>query len=127
MNNIIRVMVEETVARKLSYVLKEEQRKVINAFVQGNDVFAVLSTGYGKFFCYERLLFFFRYDGLSSIVIVVTSLTAITKDQVVHTLFALSLFSYTLDHLRQPAPPANIKTVTVQVLTLRHLQGSGHA
>ena len=33
MNNIIKVMAEETVARKLGYVLKEEQRKVINAFV----------------------------------------------------------------------------------------------
>ena len=48
MNNIIRVMAEETIARKLGYVLKEEQRKVINAFVQCNDVFAVLSTGYRK-------------------------------------------------------------------------------
>ena len=41
-------MAEETVARKLGYVLKEEQRKVINAFGRGNDVFAVLSTGYGN-------------------------------------------------------------------------------
>ena len=62
-------------------MLKEEQRKVINAFVQVNNVFAVLSMGYG------HLLFFFRYDGLSSIVIVVTPLTAIMKDQVLHTLF----------------------------------------
>ena len=38
-NNIIRVMAEETVPRKLGYVLKDEQRKVINAFVRGNDVF----------------------------------------------------------------------------------------
>ena len=41
-------MAEETVARKPGYVLKEEQRKVINAFVRGNDVFAVLPTGYAS-------------------------------------------------------------------------------
>ena len=45
-------------------------------------------------------------------------LTAIMKDQVLDTVFALVLllFSCTLHHLRQPAPPANTKTV---VLTLR--------
>ena len=42
----------ETVVRKLGYVLKEEQRKVINAFIRGNDVFAVLPTGYGRSLCY---------------------------------------------------------------------------
>ena len=47
LQNIIRVTEKETVARKLGYVLKEEQRKVINAFNRGNDMFAVLSTGYG--------------------------------------------------------------------------------
>ena len=85
-------MAEETVSRKLGYVLKEEQRKVINAFVRGNDVFAVLPMGYGKYLCYGRLTFFFdefRYDGLSSVDIVVTPLTAIMKDQVLDTLFAL--------------------------------------
>ena len=81
-------MAEETVARKLGYGLKEEQRKVINAFFRGNDVFAVLPTGYGKSLCYGRLPFF-SDDGLSSVVIVVTPLTAIMKDQVLDTLFAL--------------------------------------
>ena len=47
LQNIIRVTEKEAVARKLGYVLKEEQRKVINAFNRGNDMFAVLSTGYG--------------------------------------------------------------------------------
>ena len=32
----------EGVARKLGYLLKEEQRKVINAFIRGNDVLGVL-------------------------------------------------------------------------------------
>ena len=58
MNNIIRVMAEETVTRKLGYVLKEEQKKVINAFVRGNDVFAILPKS-GKSLCYGRLPFFF--------------------------------------------------------------------
>ena len=54
-------------------------------------VFAVLPTGYGKSLCYGSLPFFdeFRYDGLSSVVIVVTPLTAIMKDQVLDTLLAL--------------------------------------
>ena len=59
MNNIIKVMAEETVAKKLGYVLKDEQRKVINAFVRGNDLFVVLPKGYGKSLCYGCLPFFF--------------------------------------------------------------------
>ena len=55
MNNIIRVMAEETVTRKLGYVLKEQ---VINAFVRGNDVFTILPKS-GKSLCYGRLPFFF--------------------------------------------------------------------
>ena len=78
--------------------MKEEQRKVINAFDRGNDVFAVLSMEYRKSFCYERLPVFFRYDGLSFVVIVVTPLTAIMNDQVLKTLFTLlDCFSCTLD------------------------------
>ena len=58
----------------------------------GNDVFGVLPTGYGKSLCYVCLPFFFdefRYDGLSFVGIVVTSLTAIMIDQVLDTLLAL--------------------------------------
>ena len=35
--------------------LKSEQLQVMRSFVQGNDVFAVLPTGYGKSLCYARL------------------------------------------------------------------------
>ena len=35
--------------------LKEEQQKVIVKFVQGEDVFAVLPTGFGKSLCYVCL------------------------------------------------------------------------
>ena len=39
--------------RRLGYEnVKDHQRKVIESFVEGNDVFAVLPTGYGKSLCY---------------------------------------------------------------------------
>ena len=52
-------MVEETAVRKLGYVLKVEQRKVINASIRSNDMFAVLPKWYGKSLCFGRLPFFF--------------------------------------------------------------------
>lgn len=78
-------------ARELGYSdLKQEQLRVVEAFVQGRDVFAVLPTGYGKSLCYACLPIVFdkllatggasRADG--SIVVVVSPLTAIMKDQV---------------------------------------------
>ena len=36
----------------LLWAMKEEQRSVIINFVSGNDVFAVMPTGYGKTVCY---------------------------------------------------------------------------
>jgi len=73
------------------HTLKEEQLKIVTAFIQGRDVFAVLPTGYGKSLCYCCLPL--AFDKLSaetetsqpssgSIVVVVTPLTAIMKDQV---------------------------------------------
>ena len=39
--------------RELGYQdVKPEQMKVVEAYVQGRDVFAVLPTGYGKSLCY---------------------------------------------------------------------------
>ena len=35
--------------------LKEEQLKVVTAFLEGRDVFAVLPTGYGKSLCFGCL------------------------------------------------------------------------
>ena len=75
----------EKAAKQLGYVLKAEQRSVIRSFVMGEDVFAVLPTGFGKSLCYECLPIVFdniRTDGLFSIIIVVTPLIAIMKDQV---------------------------------------------
>ena len=75
----------EKAAKQLGYVLKAEQRSAIRSFVMGEDVFAVLPTGFGKSLCYECLPIVFdniRTDGLFSIIIVVTPLIAIMKDQV---------------------------------------------
>ena len=36
------------VERRLGFILKEKQMEVIAAFVKENDVFAVLSNGFGK-------------------------------------------------------------------------------
>ena len=45
-------IVSDSVARSFGYVsLKSEQKAVIKDFVTGNDVFAVLPTGYGKSLC----------------------------------------------------------------------------
>ena len=73
-------------AQQLGYSsLKELQVKVVSSFVEGNDVFAVLLTGYGKTLCYACLPHLFDYllqTKEPSIVIVVTPLTAIMEDQV---------------------------------------------
>ena len=71
-------------ASHLAYTLKPEQRTIVSSFVQ-EDVFAVLPTGFGKSLCYECLPLVFddmRTDRLKSIIIVVTPLIAIMKDQV---------------------------------------------
>ena len=72
--------------QKLGYSeLKQEQLKVVMAFIGGRDVFAVLPTGYGKTLCYACLPLVF--DELASrnapsIILVITPLNAIMKDQV---------------------------------------------
>ena len=73
------------VARKIGYTeLKDLQMEVILSFVLGNDVFAILPTGFGKSLCYACLpgLFDLLYKPQdTSIVIVVTPLIAIMEDQ----------------------------------------------
>ena len=67
----------------------------METFVKGRDVFAVLPTGYGKSLCFgclpiviDKLLG--RGEEDSSIIAVVTPLTAIMKDQVSDSLAHLS-------------------------------------
>ena len=73
-------------ARSLGYCeLREKQAEVLEKFVSGHDVFAVLPTGYGKSLCYACLpgtfdLLFNKTE--PSIVVVVSPLLAIMNDQV---------------------------------------------
>ena len=72
-------------ARRLGYEqLKDEQLKVVVAFLGGNDVFAVLPTGFGKSLCYAVLPYAFEaLEGRGDLtVLVITPLVAIMKDQV---------------------------------------------
>ena len=65
--------------------LKKEQEDVVLNFIVGNDVFAVLPTGFGKSLCYTCLpgVFDILLENPGySIVVVVSPLTAIMKDQV---------------------------------------------
>lgn len=57
--------------------------------MEGQDVFAVMPTGYGKSLCYASLpLAFDSLDSsVRSIVVVVTPLTAIIEDQVSYSRF----------------------------------------
>ena len=64
---------------------KYEQEQVIRHFVQGNNVFVSHPIGSGKSLCYSLLLGVFdemRYSQEWSIVIVVSPLVALMKDQV---------------------------------------------
>ena len=75
-----------TAAQVLGYQsLRPDQLKVIEAIVRGNDVIGILPTGYVKSACYGCLPII--YDNLLgkngfSIVIIVSPLLAIMKDQV---------------------------------------------
>ena len=75
----------EAAARLLGYPsLKQEQKIVINQFLAGKDVFAVLPTGFGKTLCFACLPSI--YDDIRksdrSIIVVVSPLLSIMKEQV---------------------------------------------
>ena len=74
-------------AQELGYhSMKPAQVEIILNFVRGRDVFAILPTGFGKSLCYACLPA--TFDGIDkkerghTIVVVVTPLLAIMKDQV---------------------------------------------
>ena len=64
--------------------LRKQQLRVLLSYIRGNDVFAVLPTGYGKSLCYAVLpLVFDQLLGTKdSVVVVISPLTAIIKDRV---------------------------------------------
>ena len=66
--------------------MKPEQVEVAVALIEGRGVFAILPTGFGKSLCYACLPVAFdkcqKKERGYSIVVVVSSLVAIMKDQV---------------------------------------------
>ncbi len=73
-----------SIFKKLGYSVKSEQLEVITGILR-RDVFVVLPTGFGKSLCFQCLPLL--YDRIfpkeaNSIIVVVTPLTAIMKDQV---------------------------------------------
>ena len=77
--------ISEEVVCSLGYCsLKQEQRLVISSFVSGNDVFAVLPMGFGKTQCFTCLPYIFDVllGSESSIVVVISPLISIMKDQI---------------------------------------------
>ena len=68
--------------------LKPEQRMAIQAVYEGNDVFVLLPTGFGKSLCYQTLPFVMDYKlrlvgtEKSSAVLVISPLVALMVDQV---------------------------------------------
>ena len=83
----IELAVSQT-AKKHGYSpLKDEQRMCIEEFLKGRDVVVVLLTGFGKTACYVCLPSVFdfylnRLGSSTSIVVVVSPLIALMKDQV---------------------------------------------
>ena len=81
--------IEEVVLRAVQRLgfadLRPQQMVAIKTFMQGKDVFVSLPTGYGKSLIYSVLPY--AYDELrgcrGSIVIVVSPLLSLMKDQVV--------------------------------------------
>ena len=72
-------------AAPLGYAsLKPQQLEAIVEFVGGKDVFVVLPTGFGKSLIYAcmPLVFDTLHTTRGSMIIVITPLTAIMKDQV---------------------------------------------
>ena len=65
--------------------MKPEQVEVAVALIEGRDVFAILHTGFGKSLCYACLPVAFdkcqKKERGYSIVVVVSPLVAIMKDQ----------------------------------------------
>ena len=66
--------------------LKDKQKDIIVQFLKGRDVIGVLPTGYGKSLCFIVLPHAFhlltQVDILQVIIVVVSPLTALIKDQV---------------------------------------------
>ena len=83
--DIVPVMAVYQAAQKLGYpTLRPNQHKAIKSFMEGHDVFISLPTGCGKSLCFSVLpyAFDYLYRRVGSIVIVISPLIDLMKDQV---------------------------------------------
>lgn len=70
------------VEENASIVFKDFQRQAILS-IANNDVFVNVPTGFGKSFCYAYLPYMYNLMGIpNAIVIVISPLIALMKDQV---------------------------------------------
>lgn len=72
-------------AQSLGYSLKKEQHEAVLKFITGNDVFISLPTGFGKSLCYiilPRVFDLIHSVAKKSVILVVSPLAALMKDQV---------------------------------------------
>ena len=80
----------DRVAKNLGYEsFKSDQETIVSGLLEDRDVFAILPTGYRKSLCYACLPWVYdeifrnlSHNESNSIVIIVTPLIAIMKDQV---------------------------------------------
>ena len=75
------------VSQQLGYAtIRPDQNTAIKSFMEGRDVFISLPTGSGKSLCFSVPVLLYAFDYLhkrvGSIVIVVSPLIALMKDQV---------------------------------------------
>ena len=92
MNNYGRRAIQQaisTATEELGYdQLRPRQKKVVEAFLEGRDVFVCLPTGSGKTLCYCILPKVFdllrrsETDSNQSLVVVISPLISLMKDQV---------------------------------------------
>ena len=81
----LEVIVSSAVAELGYDSVKLEEKAALLAFLRGRDVFVSLPTGYGKSLCYAALPAAFdslRRSPSQSILVVVSPLIALRKDQV---------------------------------------------
>ena len=72
-------------AKYMGYMsLQEEQTKAVKGILSGRDVIVCFPTGYGKTLCYSILpkAFDFLKENSQSVMVVVSPLIALMKDQV---------------------------------------------
>ncbi len=74
----------EKVSSALGFILKPEQKRTLQKFASGKDVFVSLPTGFEKSLCYILLLDVMTGDDTcgNSIILVLSPLIALMKDKI---------------------------------------------